>query len=104
MSCPRPGLGPMTHFLHVPENYIADLEKKIGRSANGGGGGVQPFNSQHSLTDHRKILMFPYNQGVSQFSLSSCFEVTLPHILTDVKTAYLGRPTVVRFRMLSNLI
>ena len=24
-------------FLYVPENYIADLEKKIGRSANQGG-------------------------------------------------------------------
>ena len=52
---------------------MADLEKKIGRTANGEGGGgeVQPFNNQYSLTDHKKNLMFPYDQGVSQLSISS---------------------------------
>ena len=44
-------------FLYVTENYIADLEKKIGRSANQGGG--QPFNSQYSLIDHKKYSDVP---------------------------------------------
>ena len=36
------------------KNYISDLEKKIGKSANMEGGGGQTFNGRNSLTDNKK--------------------------------------------------
>ena len=41
------------------KKQISDFLTKIGRSANEGGGGGQPFSGRNSLTDHKKILTFP---------------------------------------------
>ena len=39
------------------KKYISDFLTKIGRSANWGGGGGQPFSGRNSLTDHKKKLL-----------------------------------------------
>ena len=62
-----------TRFVYVLEKVNSDFLTKIGRSANEGGGGGQPFSGRNSLTDHKKkLLTFPklygfVNEALAEF-------------------------------------